>query len=83
VVDLVASLRRRGGEVVAIDVLPDPLVPPRTPELAALALRLVLAERAERLAALAHHGVLVQRWEPAAFAAAMVRRARHRGRRAS
>lgn len=82
VADLVASLRRRGGDVVALDVLPDPLRPPRDAA-QALALRLVLAERAERLAALAHHGVLVQRWDAAAFAAAMVRRARHRGRRAS
>jgi uncharacterized protein (DUF58 family) len=82
VADLVASLRRRGGDVVAVDVLPAPLRPPASAH-AALALRLVLAERAERLAALERHGVLVLAWEPATFAALMVRRARQRGRRAS
>ena len=82
VADLLASLRRRRGEVVALDVLPHPLTPPPDPT-AALALRLVLREREERLAALRRRGVLVQRWEPTEFAEAMVRRARHRGRHAS
>lgn len=82
VADLVATLHRRGGEVVALDVLPDPLVGPDSGT-GRLALRLVLAERADRLRALARHGVLVLRWDPATFGALMARRARDRGRRAS
>lgn len=83
IVDLVASLRRRSGDVVAFDVLPQPLRTPTDQPDLALAVRLMLSERAERLAALTHHGVLVLRWDPQTFAAAMVRRSRQRSRGAA
>jgi hypothetical protein len=64
---LAVAVRRRGAEVLALDVLPWPvrvrgLRPP-----AEDALRVLLAERSERLTALRAQGVAVLRWEPAAL----------------
>ena len=72
---LVATLTRSHRDVLAIDVLPAPLrMPADRAELAAA--RLVLAEREERLAALARRGVLVSRWDPALIGVLMRRRQR-------
>jgi hypothetical protein len=63
--------------VLAIDVLPDALrMPTDRAELAAA--RLVLAERTQRLAALASRGVLVTRWDPGLIGLLMRRRQRLR-----
>jgi len=81
IADLAVSAHRRGAQVVALDVLPRPLRPdfrrPGSPE----ALRIVLAERQDRLAALARAGVPVLRWEPAAMGLLLHRIARSRDRR--
>lgn len=73
--DLAASLRRRGGLVVVVDVLPSPLrAPSRAHDpRAAAALRLVLAERDVRLAALRRAGVVVVDADPATLAARLRR----------
>lgn len=81
IAELAVSAHRRGAQVVALDVLPWPLKPdshrPGSPE----ALRIVLAERQDRLAALARAGVPVLRWEPAAMGLLLHRIARSRDRR--
>ncbi len=81
ITELAVSAHRRGAQVVALDVLPWPLRPdvrrPGSPE----ALRIVLAERQDRLAALARAGVPVLRWEPAAIGLLLHRIARSRDRR--
>lgn len=74
---LVGTLARTHRDVLAIDVLPDTLtMPADRAELAAA--RLVLAERADRLAALARRGVLVTRWDPGLIGLLMRRRQRLR-----
>lgn len=62
--ELAAALARRGVDVVAIDTLPGPLVADASTPGGSLALRLVLAERADRLRGLAGHGVVVLAWDP-------------------
>ncbi|MGH8773718.1 MAG: DUF58 domain-containing protein [Jiangellaceae bacterium] len=79
IVELVSSLYHRGGDVLAVDVLPGPLR--RTGNAAARAAGLVMAERRQRLADLQRRGVLVTRWDPA-LVAVLLRR-RQQGRRAS
>jgi uncharacterized protein (DUF58 family) len=74
---LVGTLARTHREVLAIDVLPGTLtMPTDRAELAAA--RLVLAERANRLAALARRGVLVTKWDPGLIGLLMRRRQRLR-----
>lgn len=74
---IVGTLARTHRDVLAIDVLPSPLtMPADRSELAAA--RLVLAEREERLAALARRGVLVSRWDPPLIGVLMRRRQRLR-----
>jgi uncharacterized protein (DUF58 family) len=74
---LVGTLARTHRDVLAIDVLPDALrMPTDRAELAAA--RLVLAERTQRLAALASRGVLVTRWDPGLIGLLMRRRQRLR-----
>ena len=74
---LVGTLTRTHREVLAVDVLPEPLtMPAHRAELAAA--RLVLAERADRLAAMGRLGVLVTRWDPALIGVLMRRRQRRR-----
>lgn len=75
---LVGMLARTHRDVLAIDVLPSPLIMP-TDRAEHAATRLVLAERAERLAALARRGVLVTGWDPALIGLLMRRRRRLRG----
>jgi len=72
--DLAAALARRGVGVVALDTLPTPIAPDRTAPGGELALRLLLAERADRLRGLAEHGVAVLRWDPAAIVPVLRRR---------
>ncbi|MFP5347993.1 MAG: DUF58 domain-containing protein [Actinomycetes bacterium] len=76
--DLVVSLRRRGQEVVVVDVLPAPLRPPRRSRSELLAFRLLMAERGVRLAALERHGAVVVRWDPVAVPVRLRQRARQR-----
>lgn len=81
--ELVMSLRRAGHAVVAVDVMP-PLQPlPSRAAALSLALRMVLAERSERIAALTAHGVLVSPADPAQLWINLTRLARepHRIRR--
>jgi uncharacterized protein (DUF58 family) len=78
--DLAVSLRRRGREVVVLDVLPRPLVPPRRSRSELLAHRLLQAERDLRLRSLRSHGVLVATWDPVAVPVLLRQRARDRRR---
>ena len=74
---LVGTLARTHRDVLAIDVLPETLtMPTDRAELAAA--RLVLAERTDRLAALARRGVLVAKWDPGLIGLLMRRRQRLR-----
>lgn len=74
---LVGTLARTHRDVLAIDVLPGALrMPTDRAELAAA--RLVLAERTQRLAALARRGVLVTKWDPGLIGLLMRRRQRLR-----
>lgn len=65
IVDLIGSWRRAGHAVVAVDVLPDLLPVPSKAETLRLALRIVLAERDERMATLQARGVTVSPADPA------------------
>lgn len=59
VTDLAAQLRRRGAQVIAVDVLPSRLDRRMDTEREAVAVRLVMAERAHRLEGLRALGVCV------------------------
>jgi uncharacterized protein (DUF58 family) len=72
--DLAASLARRGVDVVALDTLPGPLVADAATPGGELGLRLLLAERADRLRGLAGHGVTVLPWDPRAVVPVLRRR---------
>ena len=80
VADLAVSLLRRGGEVIVVDVLPEPLRPPRRSRAEQLAHRLLQAERDQRIADLRRRGVAVIRWDPVALPMLLRRRARDRRR---
>jgi uncharacterized protein (DUF58 family) len=75
---LALAVRRRGAEVLALDALPCPVHPDTTRPFSQDALRLLLAERTERLVFLGAHGVPVLRWEPAALGPMLHRLARAR-----
>ncbi|NDL56700.1 DUF58 domain-containing protein [Phytoactinopolyspora mesophila] len=76
IVDVAAGWRRAGHPVLAADVLPEPLrVPSKNREMA-VALRIVLAERDERLAALTAQGVTVTPADPGQLALNLARLAR-------
>ncbi|NED98196.1 DUF58 domain-containing protein [Phytoactinopolyspora alkaliphila] len=76
VTDLAAGWRRAGHPVLAVDVLPTPLHVGTAGRPMALALRVVLAEREERLATLTGHGVAVSPADPAQLALNLARLAR-------
>lgn len=81
--ELIVSLRRAGHAVVAVDVMP-PLLPlPAKAGSLSLALRMVLAERSERMAGLTAHGVLMSPADPSQLWINLARLARepHRIRR--
>lgn len=71
-VAVVAS--RRAGLVVAVDVLPRPLVPDDEVPYGQAALALIMAEHRMRIDALSAHGVPVLGWEDGAVTAAILRR---------
>ncbi|NED99833.1 DUF58 domain-containing protein [Phytoactinopolyspora halotolerans] len=75
-VELAVGWRRAGHPVLAVDVLPDPLrLEPRNRAMS-LAVRVVMAERAERMAALLGNGVAVTGADPAQLALRLARLAR-------
>lgn len=76
VVDMAAGWRRRGHPVLAVDVLPHPLYVDPKGRGTELALRIVLAERAERIAALTSNGVSVTPADPGKLALNLARLAR-------
>lgn len=82
VVDLIGSWRRAGHSVVAVDVLPALQPLPASDPDTRLALRIVMAERAERLTTLAARGVTVSAADPADLWLNLARtnRARQRSR---
>lgn len=70
---LAVTWRRRGHPVVAVDVLPAPLVLDAADAATTLAARLVLAERQERIRALEAAGVPVSAADPAALGLGLAR----------
>ncbi|TDE00789.1 DUF58 domain-containing protein [Jiangella asiatica] len=70
---LATSWRRAGHPVLAVDVLPAPLVVDRAEAAVAMAARIVLAERDERMRSLAAGGVPVTSADPAALALSLAR----------
>lgn len=83
IAELTSALRRRGADVLAVDVLPRQLRAEGSRPHAREALRLQMAERADLLAGLEQRGVAVLAWDPASFGPRLHRiaRARSRGRR--
>jgi uncharacterized protein (DUF58 family) len=79
VTELVSRLAATRRDAIAVDVMPELELPPERHERAAV--RLLLAERDDRLAWLVRRGVLVTRWEPALFGALIRQRQRNRQRR--
>jgi uncharacterized protein (DUF58 family) len=65
---------RRAGLVVAVDVLPQPLIPDQEVPFGPAALALIKAEHRMRIDALAAHGVPVLSWVDGAVTAAILRR---------
>lgn len=76
VTDLAIGWRRAGHPVLAVDVMPAPLIVETGDRPMSLALRVVLAERAERVAALSTHGVSVSLADPGELALSLARLAR-------
>ncbi|MBB5792000.1 DUF58 domain-containing protein [Jiangella mangrovi] len=74
---LAVTWRRRGHPVLVVDVLPSPLSVDGVDAATALAARLVLAERQERIRALEAAGVPVSAADPAALALSLARLRRH------
>ena len=79
VTELVSRLAASRRDAIAVDVMPPLELPTERHERAAV--RLLLAERDDRLAWLVRRGVLVTRWEPALFGALIRQRQRNRQRR--
>lgn len=73
-VDVAVVAARRGGLVVAVDVLPRPLYPDTEIPWGAAALALIKAEHRMRVDALRSHGVPVLNWAEGAVTAAILRR---------
>jgi len=86
-VDVAVVAARRGGLVVAVDVLPRPLYPDTEVPWGEAALALIKAEHRMRVDALNSHGVPVLNWADGAVTAAVLRRLavgrRHRAARVS
>jgi hypothetical protein len=61
-VDLTATIVRRGIRVLAIDLLPAPLRPEPHDPWGEVVLQVVRAEHAARLDTLREHGIAVMRW---------------------
>ena len=73
-VQIAVVAARRAGLVVAVDVLPQPLVPDTEVEFGEAALALIKAEHRVRTDALGAHGVPVLDWADGAVTAAILRR---------
>ena len=73
-VEIAVVAARRGGLVVAVDVLPARLAPDTDAPWGRAALALLLAEHRMRLDALSAHGVPVLNWSDSGVAAAILRR---------
>jgi uncharacterized protein (DUF58 family) len=73
-VDMAVVAARRGGLVVAVDVLPRPLYPDTEVPWGEAALALIKAEHRMRVDALNSHGVPVLNWADGAVTAAILRR---------
>lgn len=73
-VDVAVVAARRGGLVVAVDVLPQPLYPDTEIPWGEAALALIKAEHRMRVDALSSHGVPVLNWADGAVTAAILRR---------
>jgi uncharacterized protein (DUF58 family) len=78
VADLAVHAARRGNPVVGIDLLPTPLTPQRDTPWGEVVLRVLLAERRIRLAAMTSHGIVTVPWGDGTTVAAILRRARRR-----
>jgi uncharacterized protein (DUF58 family) len=78
VADLAAHAARRGNPVIAVDLLPGPLVPPRDTPWGTVVVRMLLAEQRVRLDGLRGHGIAVVRWGDGSELRAMLRRIRRR-----
>jgi hypothetical protein len=76
-VDVAVVAVRRGGLVVAVDVLPRPLYPDTELPWGEAALALIKAEHRMRVDALSSHGVPVLDWADSAATAAILRRLAH------
>jgi hypothetical protein len=61
-VDLTAMVVRRGIRLVAMDLLPDPLVAASGDPWGSAVLKVLRAEHAVRLETLRAHGIAVMRW---------------------
>jgi uncharacterized protein DUF58 len=73
-VDVAVVAARRGGLIVAVDVLPRPLHPDTEIPWGQAALALIKAEHRMRVDALSSHGVPVLNWADGAVTAAILRR---------
>ena len=73
-VDVAVVAARRGGLIVAVDVLPRPLHPDTEVPWGQAALALIKAEHRMRVDALSSHGVPVLNWADGAVTAAILRR---------
>jgi uncharacterized protein (DUF58 family) len=81
VVDQTLLAARRGSLVLAVDVLPRPLVPDRNDRWGAVVAKMITAEQAARLTALRARGVPVVSWVDGSEVVAVLRRAAAPGRR--
>ncbi|HEV2781568.1 MAG TPA: DUF58 domain-containing protein, partial [Actinophytocola sp.] len=79
VADLTVHAARRGNPVIAVDLLPHPLLAARDTPWGEAVRRILLAEHDVRCAGLRAHGVAVVRWEGGSPLAAMLRQLRRRG----
>jgi uncharacterized protein (DUF58 family) len=80
VADLAAHVARRGNVVIAVDLLPRPLVAPRDMPWGEPVVRVLLAEQRIRLDGMAAHGIAAVRWGDGTALRAMLRRIRRRRR---
>jgi uncharacterized protein (DUF58 family) len=81
VVEQTLLAARRGGLVLAVDVLPRPLVPDPDNRWGAVVAKVIAAEHANRLAALRARGVPVVSWVDGSEILAVLRKATAPGRR--
>jgi hypothetical protein len=81
VVEQTLLAARRGSLVLAVDVLPRPLLPDPEHRWGGVVAKVIAAEQANRLAALRSRGVPVVSWVDGSEVVAVLRRAAAPGRR--